>query len=75
MKLLQSETPPSITIFHGTHDEVIPVEMGRQLAALAPKSINYQELPHSHHNNILQDAMPVILQEIHSIPGLDSENP
>ena len=75
LKLLQRETPPSITIFHGTHDEVIPVKMGRQLAALAPKSINYQELPHSHHNNILQDAMPVILQEIHSIQGLDSENP
>ena len=74
LQLLKMETPPSITIVHGTRDEVIPVEMGRQLAALDPKRINYHELPHSQHNTILQDALPMILREIHSIPGLDSEN-
>ena len=44
MQLLKRDPPPSITIIHGTRDEVIPVEMGRELAALNPEQIHYHEL-------------------------------
>ena len=67
MQLLKRDPTPSITIIHGTRDEVIPVEMGRQLAALTPAHIHYHELIHSYHNTILQDALPIVLQELQTI--------
>ena len=70
MQLLKRDPPPSITIIHGTRDEVIPVEMGRELAALNSEHIHYHELIHSYHNTILQDALPKILQELQSIRKL-----
>ena len=70
IQLLKRDPAPSITIIHGTRDEVIPVEMGRQLAALNSEHIHYHELIHSYHNTILQDALPKILQEIKSIREL-----
>ena len=70
MQLLKRDPPPSITIIHGTRDEVIPVEMGRELATLNPEQIHYHELAHSYHNTILQDALPVVLQELQSIREL-----
>ena len=66
-QILKRKRPPTITIIHGTRDEVIPVEMGQELAGLAPQHINYLELPHSQHNTILQDALPKVLEEIHSL--------
>ena len=70
IQLLKRDSPPSITIIHGTRDVVIPVEMGRQLADLNPEQIHYHELIHSYHNTILQDALPKILHEIQSIREL-----
>ena len=70
MQLLKRDPPPSITIIHGTRDEVIPIEMGRELAALNSEHIHYHELIHSYHNTILQDALPKILQELQSIREL-----
>ena len=69
-QLLKRDPPPSITIIHGTRDEVIPVEMGRELAAPNPEHIHYHELIDSYHNTILQDALPKILQELQSIREL-----
>lgn len=62
--LLEREPPPEITIMHGRRDEVIPVEMGRELVALDPIRIKYAELPNTHHNTILQDAHDKILKEL-----------
>ena len=70
MQLLKRDSPPSITIIHGTRDEVIPVEMGRELAALDSEHIHYHELIHSYHNTILQDALPMVLQELQTIREL-----
>ena len=70
MQLLKRDPPPSITIIHGTRDEVIPVEMGRELAAINSEHIHYHELIHSYHNTILQDALPIVLQELQSIRKL-----
>ncbi|WP_395717154.1 alpha/beta hydrolase [Prosthecobacter sp.] len=40
-------------IFHGVADEVIPVRMGRDLAAAHPKATTFHEVPGAHHNDIL----------------------
>jgi pimeloyl-ACP methyl ester carboxylesterase len=40
-------------IFHGAHDEVIPVSMGRELAAAHPQTVTFHEAPRAHHNDIL----------------------
>ncbi len=62
--LLKQKAPPEIVIIHGTRDEVIPVEMGRELAALDKQKIEYIELPNSGHNTIIQDAFTKILSEL-----------
>jgi pimeloyl-ACP methyl ester carboxylesterase len=40
-------------IFHGAADEVIPVGMGRDLAAAHPGTVLLHEVPRAHHNDIL----------------------
>jgi pimeloyl-ACP methyl ester carboxylesterase len=40
-------------IFHGAEDEVIPVRMGRELAAAHPQAVTFHEIPAAHHNDIL----------------------
>jgi len=42
--------------FHGTADEVIPVHMGRELAASQPDAVTFHEVPGAHHNDILSLA-------------------
>ncbi len=60
-ELLKQNPPPEIHIFHGSRDEVIPVKMGRELAALDTKLIRYHEIEGGYHNTILQDALGEIL--------------
>ena len=40
-------------IFHGAEDEVIPVRMGRELAAAHPQGVTFHEVPGGHHNDLL----------------------
>ena len=47
---------PSVTIFHGTDDAVIPTGMGRSLAAMFPKMITFHEVPGATHDSIVDDA-------------------
>jgi len=51
-QVLDQEMEVAITIIHGSHDKVVPVTMGRELAALSPR-INYQEIERGDHNYIL----------------------
>ncbi|NTV14656.1 MAG: alpha/beta hydrolase [Desulfobulbaceae bacterium] len=51
-QVLSQEAPVAITIIHGSHDKVVPVAMGRELAALSPR-INYREIAYGDHNYIL----------------------
>jgi len=51
-QVLAREVPVPITIIHGSHDKIVPVAMGRELAALSPR-INYQEIERGDHNYIL----------------------
>ncbi|MBA3937634.1 MAG: alpha/beta fold hydrolase [Planctomycetes bacterium] len=54
---------PAITILHGDADEIIPVAMGRALAADFPALI-YCEIAGTGHNSILHDAQAAIYAAI-----------
>ncbi len=47
-------------IFHGAEDEVIPVRMGRELAAAHPQAVTFHEVPGGHHNDLLSLISPQI---------------
>ncbi len=49
-------------IFHGSDDEVIPVQMGRDLAAAHPENVTFEEVRGAHHNDILSWAQGQIGQ-------------
>ena len=61
--VLERNPTPVILIAHGDRDEVVPVEMGRELAALNPKQIEYLEVPDTGHNDILSKLWPRLQQE------------
>ncbi|MCX7999334.1 MAG: lysophospholipase, partial [Leptospiraceae bacterium] len=42
-----------VLVLHGSHDEIIPVEMGREFQNLGNKVI-YVEIPYGNHNNLSQ---------------------
>lgn len=48
--------PPRVTILHGTADNVVPVEMGRRLAAAFPRMVDYLELPGADHVTVLDSV-------------------
>ena len=52
-ELLARESPPSIHIYHGDADEVIPFSMGLDLAARHPQSITFHPVKGSGHNDLL----------------------
>lgn len=54
-EVLGRKSPPPITIIHGDRDEVIPLEMGRELASLSP-AINFVVAPNGDHNYIFVTA-------------------
>jgi uncharacterized protein len=55
-ELAARPAPPQVTIFHGTEDEVIPMKMGRALAAMFPKITTFHEVPGATHDSIVGDA-------------------
>lgn len=58
-----------VAIFHGTEDEVIPVQMGRELAAAHPQAVTLHEVPGARHNDILLLAAPQIGQAMAGVLG------
>ena len=57
---------PSVVVFHGTRDQVIPVAMSRSLAADNPWLI-YHEMPGYDHNQIVSRAAPQIAEAMAQI--------
>ncbi len=49
-------------ILHGSADEVIPVSMSRQLVLNRGASVSYQEISDGRHNDLMQVALPEIIQ-------------
>lgn len=60
-EVLQKSPKPAVTIFHGSADEVIPVEQGRELAAAYP-GVVFHEIPGELHNSIVDGARDAILR-------------
>ena len=61
--VLERNPLPTILIAHGDRDEVVPVQMGRELAALDPEQIEYLEVLDTGHNDILSKLWPRLQQE------------
>jgi len=64
--ILSQNHVPEICILHGQADEIIPPKMGRALAQLDPGRIRFAELPGAGHNDIVQMAVPLILDMLSS---------
>ena len=61
--VLERNPTPAILIAHGDRDEVVPVEMGRELASLNQEKVEYLEIPDTGHNDILSKLWPRLQQE------------
>ena len=49
-----------VTIFHGDADDLIPISMSRELAAIDPKSIRFVPVAGAGHNDILGSAFRAV---------------
>ncbi len=63
-EILSRSPSPSVAILHGSHDTIIPVEMGRALAQQHPGLISYQEIARGDHNGIIALEEQAIYQEM-----------
>ncbi|MBU0482126.1 MAG: alpha/beta hydrolase [Proteobacteria bacterium] len=66
-EVLAVPEPPIVTIIHGDRDKVIPVRMGRELAASSP-AIRYYEERNGDHNYILVTARKEIIAGMINAP-------
>jgi pimeloyl-ACP methyl ester carboxylesterase len=60
--ILSQNRVPDIAIFHGQSDDIVPLRMGAALAQLNPSRIKFAAIPEAGHNDIIQKALPLILQ-------------
>ena len=74
VKLLTRENPPKITIIHGVQDTTLPVEMGRELAALNAENIRYYEISDGNHSSILTTHRDLIFKTLLGIEHKLGEN-
>ena len=51
--ILSHPAVPSVVVFHGSSDSIIPVAMGRSLAQQHPALISYREIAGGDHNGII----------------------
>ena len=66
--ILSQNRVPKIAILHGQSDEIVPLRMGAALAQLDPTRIKFAVIPEADHNDIIQKALPLILQTM-GLPG------
>ncbi len=52
-ELAAQDPRPRVFILHGDQDRIVPVAMGRELAALYPRMIHYLEIKGGDHNSII----------------------
>jgi pimeloyl-ACP methyl ester carboxylesterase len=60
--ILSQNRVPEISILHGRLDDIVPLRMGAALAELSPSRIKFTAIPETGHNDIIQRALPLILQ-------------
>jgi pimeloyl-ACP methyl ester carboxylesterase len=61
LRELESFGDTRVMIIHGVEDEVIPVEMGRQLKTEHPNMVQLVEIPGGHHNDLSMIATDQII--------------
>ena len=66
--ILSQNRVPEIAILHGQSDNIVPLRMGAALAQLNPSRIKFAAISEVGHNNIVQNALPLILQTM-GFPG------
>lgn len=67
----EQETRPKVTIFHGTADRVVPVEMGRELAHAHEGWIRYVEVPYVGHE-LVSVCEPLVMAALEAgVPETD----
>lgn len=66
-ELAARRSPPDVLIVHGAADRVIPVEMGRKLAAKAAAIVRYREVPEGNHLNIAWKEKRAIIRMIREL--------
>ncbi len=59
-EIIRHDRPPQITIIHGRKDTLIPVRMGRELAAMAGDLATYYEIPDKNHSDFISAELPLI---------------
>jgi fermentation-respiration switch protein FrsA (DUF1100 family) len=59
-----------VLILHGTRDHVIPVEMGREIARLAPEPKRYVEFPGGMHSNLYDHGAMAVIQKFITEQGM-----
>lgn len=64
---IASRDDAHLVIFHGSEDEVIPVRMGRELAAEHPQKVTYIEVSDARHNDILALSVDRIGQAMQQV--------
>ena len=67
-ELAARKNPPRVDLFHGADDEMIPVQMGRGLAAEFTRMITFHEIPEGGHNTILVMARPQVFEAMQKSP-------
>jgi fermentation-respiration switch protein FrsA (DUF1100 family) len=61
---------PAVVIIHGTDDHTVPVEMGRDLAALFPEWIVYHEIEGGDHVGVLKTHEAMIFRALFPLGDL-----
>ena len=69
-ELSRREPRPRVTIIHGTSDTIVPIKLGRDLAAAHPGWVELIEARGADHNWLLELAEPAILSAM-AVEGSD----
>ncbi len=59
--LSRRPSPPRVTIFHGTNDDIIPVRMGRELADRFPAFVTFRPVAGGDHISVIGKAASEIV--------------
>jgi len=60
-ELSRRPSPPRVTIFHGTNDDIIPVRMGRELAERFPAFVTFHPVAGGDHISVIRKAASEIV--------------
>ena len=72
-KILSRDAPADIMIIHGSGDQSLPVDMGRELAAMDREQIRYREVPGGGHSDVLHSRRKLIFDYLNGHDPKDNQ--